>query len=322
MRNFVNTKKVFTELAGLYYAAQYADNYLINGNGTVYIFKTGHIYDIAVVPKIETDNITSIKDNAEYFIEAKGMKNTRPTSCRVGGTYKKLTDEIRKKYWFYVIYNIGFNKKPGLAIFDWTTYLKLSHLAYDRTFHILGVAQGIKNGLITDHPNFFNNLDTQNQNLILQSFREGKMIGDIKQFSNLTKQNVINNYKVPIVQERSNAMKYSREEIYDDFLKYVRSLEPNIPEEQQQQRLTFSSISNRTGRPLTLCWIKRHKYVGWTIHVRKESLQYKYPENINKISGYVPGEKSSSFGLPYFKICNIDDLTNAKIIIKFAYDRL
>jgi hypothetical protein len=172
-RDFKNTPKVFTELAGLYYAAQYIDN-VFKGSGTVFIFKTGNIYDIAVAKKKNRD-LKTIKKEADFFIEVKGMATPEPTDFRVNKTIDKLTNNIKENFLFYIVYNIGLNKKPGLAILDWIHFKDISNFEKkDGTYHVHNVNENVKNGEIPNFPNKLKTLDINTKKIILNSFKDGR----------------------------------------------------------------------------------------------------------------------------------------------------
>lgn len=322
-RDITNTPKVFTELAGLYYTAQYADNNLINGNGTVFIFKTGHIYDIAVVPNIKTDNITTIKDKAEYFIEAKGMWYSFPSDFRVNNTCDKLSNKDRGKFWFYIIYNIGQNKKPRLAMFDWNHFLKRRSLRRDCTYHIHKVHEDFKNGLILSCPDIFEMLDIDKKNLILNSFREGRIISNEQVSQCPLKKDNTKHIEISSLLKTTNNMDLLSERVRIELISYINNLGKDIlPENQEAREYCFSSISKVENKRLSLVYLylyKRYPRSGiWKVWIRNERPQIAYLPFVYNMPNY--DDKRDYY--PSFEIHSAEDLEKTKEIIKFAYDKL
>lgn len=172
--NFTGNNR-FTERAGLYYAAMFAEKQC-NGNRAIIIFPTGYGFDMVIAPSTFNMNLQLIIQNGERFVEVKGDKRHNPNNFHISNTLKDLDKGIIKRLYVYLVYNVGINRPPNVAILE-PNYLNhfATYSQHKCTFDIHGVGRDVKNGRIKNYYNIFDPLAKKQKEVINKSFRNGRV---------------------------------------------------------------------------------------------------------------------------------------------------
>lgn len=134
-------QKEFTMRAGMYYVWNYEKQQARwqRKSQHIGVLKTGYVFDIVVGHK-----------TVRRCIEVKGQSNKNPVAFRIHRSAlhrHPITNEVpirSKKYYVYLVYNIGLNKSPYLIIMDSEFLRKHKHIGRDGQIHILDVNDSIQ----------------------------------------------------------------------------------------------------------------------------------------------------------------------------------